>query len=182
MKKIFVRFSILVGVAALGFGIYKYYSYQLGLAMQYCYKIVNAKILSAKKDNITIQLFLKIQNKSSFALNLKGYDLNVFLNTKKIANIKSDKPEVLANNAVSDLTLMISFNPSKFFNANFIKSLLLFFLIDKSKIVIDIQGSFQAKMNFIGINLPVNMSLTLEEIMASSSNASAEKKKTKCNL
>jgi LEA14-like dessication related protein len=179
-KKFITRFSLIAGAFAFIYGIYKFYEYQIGMALQYCYKIAGIQLNKISTSIISLTILLKIQNKSSFSLLIAGYDLHIYINNLHVANIRSVKEELIANNAISDLSLQINFNPTDVFQIKDIALIATQFMTDKSKILIKISGTFTAKMNFIKIKRPIEFNMSLAEMM--STDSTSEKKKTKCDI
>lgn len=179
-RKAFIKFSLFAGISALIAGIYMFYKYQIKQALSYCYKIANISILKVSTSLISLKVFVKIQNKSSFFIELKGYDFDIYVNSLYVANVKSDNTQIIANNAISDINFQIDFDPGNIFKVSDIALIVGYFLTDKSKIVISIKGNFVAKMNFIRIKMPVDFKMTLAELM--STDSQSESKKTICDI
>ena len=180
MKNFFLKFTLLTGIGAVVFASYLYFKRQINLALQYCYKLDNVDILETKTNSLALRLYLKIQNKSSIELKLKGYDLNFFINNKKVANVVSNDEQVIMNDSISTIKMLVMFNPSAIFKPEDLLLLLRYFVTDKSKIMIRIEGDFKAAINFLTIKLPVDFQMSLETIMSTSTEA--EKQKTKCDI
>jgi LEA14-like dessication related protein len=96
MKKVL----LLGGVGLAGFGLYRYFKYQIDLALNYDYKIKNFKILSYDNDRINASIELEVVNKSNFQILINEYDLKIFYKGKNFANAKKTTPFlVLPNNS-----------------------------------------------------------------------------------
>ena len=96
MKKVL----LLGGIALAGFGLFRYFKYQIDLALNYDYKIKNFKILSYDNDKINANLEIQVENKSNFEILIKEYDLKIFYKGKNFANAKKSIPFlVLPNNS-----------------------------------------------------------------------------------
>lgn len=78
MKKIL----LFGGIGLAGFGLYRYFKYQVDMALNYDYKIKNFKVLGYDNDNINISVELEIVNNSSFEILVKEYDLKLFFKGK----------------------------------------------------------------------------------------------------
>lgn len=180
INKTITKIGIFTGLGAVLYGVYKFYKYQFQLALEYCYKIYDFKIQKFTKDRVTIDLFVKFQNKSSFAFLINGYELDVIINGKDVGTVKSKEQQMLYNNSVSSLSLTIDFIPTKFFNLADAVQLALYYITDKSKIIVNLKGNFNAEMNFIKIKMPLDLTFTMQDLI--STDPEAESKKTKCDI
>ena len=151
VRKSLIWSGVIAAASAIGYGIYLFYKRQIGLAMQYCYKISGLKFLKIEKDNISIQLNIKIQNRSDFTVEIKGYDFDIYLNDKKIANVISNKSEMLLGNAISELTFVASCNPQQIFDKEYIAKLISYAITDRRRITIKVVGLINAQMNFVSL-------------------------------
>jgi LEA14-like dessication related protein len=149
LRKYLIWGGATIAVGSLIAGIYLYYKQQVKKALQFCYKISKINIFHVRKDSFSFELFVKIQNKSNFSLILNSYDLDIYLNEKKVANVKSDKQYKIYSNLISELSFEVDFDPSKIFNKDYILSLISYALTDQSKIVIQITGYLNVTMDFI---------------------------------
>ena len=62
------------GIGLAGFGLYRYFKYQVDMALNYDYKIKNFKVLGYDSDNINVSLELEITNNSSIEILDKEYE------------------------------------------------------------------------------------------------------------
>lgn len=86
------------GVALAGFGLYRYFKYQVDMALNYDYKIKNFKVLGYDNDKINVSVEIEIKNNSSFEILIEEYDLNIFFKGKNFAKTKTTTPfSVLPN-------------------------------------------------------------------------------------
>jgi|WetSurMetagenome_2_1015567.scaffolds.fasta_scaffold324551_2 LEA14-like dessication related protein len=166
IRKSIMAVGIIASVAAIAGGIYMFYKRQISLALQYCYKIAGITIYHVRKDSINFQLILKVQNKSDFSLIINGYDLDVILNSKKIANVKSTMTTKILPATISEIPMELDFNPSEIFDKNYITELLTYMLADQTKIKLQIQGTMNITMNFIHLKkFKFDYSTTISEIV-----------------
>jgi hypothetical protein len=68
---------IIGGVGLAGYGLYRYFKYQVDLAMKYDYKIKNFKYLGISGNDIKVSATIQISNKSNFKLIVNSFDLNL---------------------------------------------------------------------------------------------------------
>jgi LEA14-like dessication related protein len=178
LRKSLIGIGIFAAIGAIATGIYLFYKRQIELALQYCYKISNVKIINFAKDNITLELFVKIQNKSDFMVEIKGYDFDVSLNNKDIAKITSDKSEMLKAQSISELSFMVTCNPAQIYDPDYVSTLIVYALTDKSKIVLSVNGIIHAKMNFVNIKkLKFDYTTNVKELLTPSTT-----EKVKCDI
>jgi len=138
------------GIGLAGFGLYRYFKYQVDLALNYDYKIKNFKILNYDNENINVSLELEIVNNSAFEILVKEYDLKLFFKGKNVANAKSKIPfAVLPNNSLTIKTEgTINVQESKVAILPFIQDVL-------AKRPINIEVSGFVKVKFLGINYTI---------------------------
>lgn len=139
------------GIVLAGFGLYRYFKYQVDMALNYDYKIKNFKIDSYDNDNINVSLELEIKNNSSFEILVKEYDLKLSYKGKNFANTKSVVPfAVLPNNSFNlKTTGVINVQQSKIAVLPFIQDVL-------GKKPINVEVSGLVKVKFLGINYTLN--------------------------
>lgn len=135
------------GIGLAGFGFYRYFKYQINLALNYDYKIKNFKILNYDSEKINVSVELEIVNNSAFEILINEYDLKLFFKGKNIANTKSKVPFlVLPNNSFTLKTEgAINVQESKIAILPFVRDVLA-----KKPINLDVTGFIKVK--FLGIN------------------------------
>jgi len=77
------------GLAIAGFGLYRYFKYQIDLALNYDYKIKDFKIIGQEGDILTVSATFEIVNKSSFKVDITGYEIELFFKDIPFALTKS---------------------------------------------------------------------------------------------
>lgn len=139
------------GIGLAGFGLYRYFKYQVDMALNYDYKIKNFKILGYDNDNINVSLELEIKNNSSFEILVKEYDLKLSYKGKNFANTTSKVPfAVLPNNSFNLKTDgVINIKESKVAVLPFVQDVL-----GKKPINVEVSGF--VKVKFLGINYTLN--------------------------
>jgi len=127
------------GIALAGFGLYRYFKYQIDLALNYDYKIKNFKVLSYDNDKIKTSIDFEILNKE--------YDLQLFFNGKNFANTSVNTPfAVLPNSSfILKTTGDINVLESKIAVLPFIQDVLA-----RRPINVEVLGFLKVK--FLGIN------------------------------
>lgn len=142
---------IIGGVGLAGYGLYRYFKYQVDLAMKYDYKIKNFKYLGINGNDVKVSATIQITNKSSFRLVVNSFDLDLYYEGKKFADVISTKSVTIEPNSSFDITGI------GVINVNDIKVGLPQFLSDVLKqkpIQIEVEG--QLKINFMNVNSTIN--------------------------
>jgi hypothetical protein len=86
------KWLFLGGFGLAGFGLYRYFTYQVGLALNYDYNIKNFHVLSVEGNNVNISVEFDITNKSSFEITLNSYDLEFYFKDVKFGSTLSNTP------------------------------------------------------------------------------------------
>jgi LEA14-like dessication related protein len=88
------------GIAIAGFGLYRYFKYQIDLALNYDYKLKNFEVLGQEGDLLKVSATFEISNKSSFKVDVTGYELQLFFKDVPFALTKStDKITIQPNSS-----------------------------------------------------------------------------------
>jgi LEA14-like dessication related protein len=134
------------GLALAGFGMYRYFKYQVNMAMNYDYKIKDFKIDKIDGTNVTISIAVDIKNKSSFKVKVTEYDLQLAFKGIPFANTKSNvEIEILPDSLFTFKTSgVISLDKAKTAIAPFMND-----VIKRNPINIEIVGF--VKVKFLGI-------------------------------
>ena len=85
MKKVYIA----IGLGALAFGFYSYYTKQLDILYNFKYKLKGIKILSSTFSKINLQLTYEVVNDSSISATITQYDFDILINGEKVANVKN---------------------------------------------------------------------------------------------
>jgi len=139
------------GIGLAGFGLYRYFKYQVDLALNYDYKIKNFKVLGYTNENINVSVELEITNNSSFEILVNEYDLKLSFKGKNFADTKSTTPfAVLPNGSFTLKTEgVINIKESQVAILPFIKDVF-------AKKPINIEATGFVKVKFLGINYTLN--------------------------
>jgi LEA14-like dessication related protein len=135
------------GIGLAGFGFYRYFKYQVDMALNYDYKIKNFEILGYDNDKINVSIEIEIKNNSNFEILIKEYDLKLFFKSKNFANTKVTTPfAVLPNSSfVLKTTGQINVVESKIAVLPFVQDILA-----RRPINVEVEG--YVKVKFLGIN------------------------------
>ena len=147
MKKVF----LFGGIALAGFGLYRYFKYQIELALSYQYALKDFKILPQTKQGvINVSAVFSITNKSSFKVLVKDYDLALFYKDVPFANTKSAQPITVQPNSTFEVIGLgeIDVQKSKVAIIPFAKDVL-----ERKPIDIAVSG----KINVVFLGIPTSL-------------------------
>jgi len=139
------------GIGLAGFGLFRYFKYQIDLALNYDYKIKKFKVESYDSEKINASLEIEVVNKSNFQILVNEYDLKISYKGKNFANAKKTTPFlVLPNNSFTLKTEgVINVKESQVTILPFLQDVLA-----KKPINFEVSGFIKVK--FIGINYTLN--------------------------
>jgi len=140
------KFLLFGGIAVAGFGLYRYFKYQIDLALNYDYKLKDFKILSQEGDIVKVSSAFEIINKSSFKIEIESYDLLISFKDLPFAVTKSDEKIIVQPESSFEIE---NFGEIDFANS---KKLIIPFLKDVlNKEPIDVSITGTLKIKFLGI-------------------------------
>jgi LEA14-like dessication related protein len=134
------------GIAIAGFGLYRYFKYQIDLALNYDYKLKDFTIIGQEGDLLKVSATFEIVNKSSFKVDVTGYELELFFKDAPFALTKSaDKITIQPNSSFQIVGYgEISISNSKIIIVPFLKDVL-------ERKPIDVSVSGVVNVVFLGI-------------------------------
>jgi LEA14-like dessication related protein len=88
MKKLL----LVSGIGLAGFGLYRYFKYQVEQALNYDYNIKNFRILGTSGDTINLSADFDITNNSNFEITVNSYDLKFFFKGVQFGGATLDSP------------------------------------------------------------------------------------------
>jgi len=134
------------GLALAGFGMYRYFKYQIDKALNYDYKIKDFKIDKIEGSDVSISTAVEIKNRSSFKIKVREYDLQLAFKGVNFANTKSNVEMDILPESVFTLKTsgVISLDKAKTAVAPFLNDVL-----KKKPINVEISG--YVKVVFLGI-------------------------------
>jgi len=142
MKKLL----FLGGVGLGAFAFYRYFKYQVDMALNYDYKIKKFKVLDYNNSEIKTSISIEIKNNSSFEILITEYDFKLFFKGINFANTQTTTPFlVLPESSFTLETIgVINIKESKISVLPFIKD-----VFERKKINIGVSGF--VKVKFLGI-------------------------------
>jgi LEA14-like dessication related protein len=138
------------GLAIAGFGLYRYFKYQIDLALNYDYRLKDFKIISQVGDIITVSATFEITNKSSFNVDVTGYDLQLFFKGIPFASTKSNNKVTIQPNSSFEIVGSgeINLSTSKIVILPLIKD-----IFDRKPIDVSVSGI----VNIVFLGIPTSL-------------------------
>mgnify|MGYP001573830500 FL=1 len=161
---------ILGGAIVVG-GAYAYYYYneQIGALKNLDFKVIGYKIITANLDKASIQLTIRLTNRSVFEVKVEDFFVDVYLDEKKISDLQPVAPFLIPSKdlngkpSYSDANIIVEFSPRQLgLDAiGFISGYL-----NKKDMNIRVVGSAKLKSAFVTLPVPVEYNTTLKEILS----------------
>ena len=144
------KYYIIGGLLVAGVGSYLFVKKQVDMALKYDYKIKNFRYISTKGNDVTVSATIAITNNSRFKLTITSFDLTLFYNGKKFADVVSTKEVYIEPKSTFEVTGI------GVLNVNDLKEGLpqfIFNVVAQKPIDIEVEGTLQATM--LGISSTV---------------------------
>jgi len=143
MKKILY----FVGFISFSGAMYLYLKRQLELALQYEYDVKKWKILKMDKEEAQVEIVVSLTNKSSFEIEILGYDLAFYYQDINVGRVFSTEKTGIKAEASIDIktNTIVNFNTLKAAILPFVTAVL-----QKKPIDVTIDGYVRVK--FLGLN------------------------------
>ena len=138
------------GIAIAGFGLYRYFKYQIDMALNYNYKLKDFQVIGQEGDVIKVSATFEISNNSSFKVDLKGYDLQLYFKDTLFAITKSTESVTIQPNSSFEIIGYgeINLSQTKIVLIPFLKDIL-----DRKPIDISVSG----KVNVVFLGIPTSL-------------------------
>lgn len=137
----------------------------LKLLTKICVKPAAFKIIDINGTFIKFELSLSIKNPSITDVELDGYDLDVFINNIKVANLLSGTKNIIQGKATSTINLPITiYHKNAFGPAQAQELATLFITRQLNKILVTLKGKFIGEALKMPISTKLNFKYTLAEI------------------
>ena len=99
MKKLL----FIIGLGGIGYGLYYYFIEQLNLALDFDFELKDVEVLDLDNKGVNLALIVSVLNKSSFAIEVIDYDINMIYEGTAIANAKSSQEFTVQGDASFDV-------------------------------------------------------------------------------
>lgn len=138
------------GIAIAGFGLYRYFKYQIDMALNYDYKLKDFKIISQQGETMKVSATFEITNKSSFKVDVTGYNLQLFFKDQPFASTTSTEKITIKPNSSFEIIGYgeINLAKSKVLILPFIKDVL-----DRKPIDVSVSGV----VNIVFLGVPTSL-------------------------
>ena len=155
---------IFLGVSGLAFGIYKFYMAQVEILKQLAIRIGDVQVIEGGYQNVKLLIKAVITNNSEINFTLTGYDLELYVNDKKVSNITNsgldERLEGFGNE--SQIDFYATFSPKQFFETDLLGGILNLF--DRTNI--RVVGTASVKKGIFKYNkYPVDISFQLADVL-----------------
>ena len=154
-----------VGVVALGYGAYRYYSLQTDILKDADISVVGVNIKDHSLKNVTIGVKAKIVNNSEYSFILRNYDISIFMDNVYAGNIKNSNIDQKINGKgeSSIIEFDFSFDPSQL-KIN-VLSAIQNLLSKKGNTLISFNGSVGIRKGVIFLDIPFDVTYKLKELV-----------------
>lgn len=168
-SKAVVGYLALFAIVTSAIALTVHFKKQAKLLADYCSDIVSERIKMLTAKRVVIELDFSIKNKSDIDVKVNSYDLIISINSKKVSRLKATVNQELKAKAKSIFTLVVDFVPKDVMKEAVSRDFLAGLLLDKSKVTVSILGYATISHKAIKIeNAPINITMTLAEILAPS--------------
>ena len=161
------KLLFLFGIGSLGIGAYFYYRRQLELLEKIEYKVSGIEILQVAPLKLQIQTTLT--NQSEFTFTIRGYDFDIYINDKKVAEVKNAKldQKIKGLGGQSNINFITEVNKEELgIGTGGLGSLLSGVLDNLGQTDIRFKGNISVKRGLIEFsNYPVDFQYKLEDFL-----------------
>ena len=143
------------GLTLVGYAFYNYFKKQYSLAMNYAYRLKKVQVLDINKDGASLDCTVEISDKSSFEIEIKGYDLTFLYEGVAFANTSSTDSFIVS----PDSEFLV--NAKGFIDFKNAKGVLLPAIqniLQRKPINIQVNGTL--RVSFLNINRTINFDNT----------------------
>jgi LEA14-like dessication related protein len=153
---------IISGLGIIGYALFRYYKRQIDFVKDIQYKISGLKIVNISKEDVTLELFLKVYNSSNVEAKVTEIFLDVMMNGVKVGAINESEEFTIKPTQTSDLSYKFSFNPSLVVK-NVVNILTL--TVALKDVVIQADGYMKVKSGFLSTTIPFTYQNTLKNLL-----------------
>jgi LEA14-like dessication related protein len=153
---------IISGLGIIGYALFRYYKRQIDFVKDIQYKISGLKIVNISKEDVTLELFLKVYNSSNVEAKVTEIFLDVMMNGVKVGAINESEEFTIKPTQTSDLSYKFSFNPSLVVK-NVVNILTLTVALKDVNIQAD--GYMKVKSGFLSTTIPFTYQNTLKNLL-----------------
>lgn len=86
---------------------------QARLIFDYDISIINYRIQRLTLSQVIISFLLEVKNKAEIDIIIRGYDIDISLDTVLVSKLKYNVPQLIPSESTGDLTLLVNFDPRR---------------------------------------------------------------------
>jgi LEA14-like dessication related protein len=150
MKKIL----FVLGIGGIGYALYNYFNKQLALALDWDFKVKGFQVAELDNDGVKLDLIISVLNKSSFALLVKNYDINIIYEDVIVGTAKNNTPFTVEGDSWFDVPTKADI---RFSSAKGVLGELGLNLITKKPLLIDVKGDMNVEFGGISKKVVLNV-------------------------
>ena len=153
---------IVSGLGVIGYALFRYYKKQIDFVKDIQYTISGLKIVNIAKEDVTLEIFLKVYNASNVEAKVTEIFLDVIMNGTKVGSINESTEFTVKPTQTTEVSYKFSFNPSLVIK-NIVNILTLTVALKDVVIVAD--GYMMVKSGFLSTTVPFTYQNTLKNLL-----------------
>jgi len=153
---------IISGLGVIGYALLRYYKKQIDFVKDIQYTISGLKIVNIAKEDVTLEIFLKVYNASNVEAKVTEIFLDVMMNGTKVGSINESSEFTIMPTKTTEVSYKFSFNPSLVIK-NIVNILTLTVALKDVVIVAD--GYMKVKSGFLSTTIPFTYQNTLKNLL-----------------
>jgi len=153
---------IISGLGVIGYALFRYYKKQIDFVKDIQYTISGLKIVNIAKEDVTLEIFLKVYNASNVEAKVTEIFLDVIMNGTKVGSINESTEFTIKPTQTTEVSYKFSFNPSLVIK-NIVNILTLTVALKDVVIVAD--GYMKVKSGFLSTTIPFTYQNTLKNLL-----------------
>jgi len=153
---------IFSGLGVIGYALFRYYKKQIDFVKDIQYTISGLKIVNIAKEDVTLEIFLKVYNASNVEAKVTEIFLDVIMNGTKVGSINESTEFTIKPTQTTEVSYKFSFNPSLVIK-NIVNILTLTVALKDVVIVAD--GYMKVKSGFLSTTVPFTYQNTLKNLL-----------------
>lgn len=153
---------IISGLGVIGYALFRYYKKQIDFVKDIQYTISGLKIVNIAKEDVTLEIFLKVYNASNVEAKVTEIFLDVMMNGTKVGSINESNEFTIMPTQTNEVSYKFSFNPSLVIK-NIVNILTLTVALKDVVIVAD--GYMKVKSGFLSTTVPFTYQNTLKNLL-----------------
>ena len=153
---------IVSGLGVIGYALFRYYKKQIDFVKDIQYTVSGLKIVNIAKEDVTLEIFLKVYNASNVEAKVTEIFLDVIMNGTKVGSINESTEFTIKPTQTTEVSYKFSFNPSLVIK-NIVNILTLTVALKDVVIVAD--GYMKVKSGFLSTTVPFTYQNTLKNLL-----------------